>query len=107
VVTFRGKPLSAAKVGIVAASGGGREAETDSEGKVSFALPWKSGYLVKVHHVDATPGKRKTSSGEEAYDATSFSTTLSFVTPSGLPAPPPPPLAKPSPEGTMAAARAE
>jgi uncharacterized GH25 family protein len=95
-VVYRGKPLPEAKVDIAAASGWGREAETDAEGKVTFALPWKSSYLVKIHHVDATPGKRKSSAtAEEAYDTASYSTSLAFATPTGLPAAPPPPAGKP------------
>ena len=101
-VIFRGRPLPEAKVDIVAASGWSLTGETDPTGKVRFALPWKSGYLVKVHHVDNTPGKRKAAAGEEAYDAASFSTSLSFVTVTGLAAPPAPASEKPS---EMAAAR--
>ena len=97
-VIFRGKPLAAAKVAISAVSGWGQEAETDQDGKVAFSLPWKSGYLVKVHHVDTAPGKRKTATGEEAYDTASYSTSLSFVTVVGLPSPPPPPARRPTPE---------
>jgi hypothetical protein len=95
-VVFRGKPLPEAKVDVVAASGWSLTKETDASGKLEVALPWKSGYLVKVHHVDATPGKRRTATGEEAYEAASFSTTLSFVTARGLTPPPPPAPEKPS-----------
>lgn len=102
-VVFQGKPLPAVKIDVAAVSGWGREAETDTEGKVHFSLPWKGGYLVKVHHVDNTPGKRKTNQGEEAYDMASYSTTLSFVTPTGFPSPPPPPAQKPHEEPPVTA----
>jgi hypothetical protein len=95
-VTFRGKPLPDAKVEITAQSGWSLTGETDQAGKVQVTLPWKSGYLVKVHHIDATPGKRKTATGEEAYDTASFVTTLSFVTSDGLRPPAPPAPVKPS-----------
>lgn len=97
-VVYKGKPLPEAKVEITAASGWGQEAETDKDGKVTFALPWKTSYLVGLHHSDAAPGKRKAAAGEEAYDTASYSTTLTFVTTTGLAAPPAPPAKKPSPE---------
>jgi uncharacterized GH25 family protein len=97
-VTFRGQPLPKAEIGIVAVSGWGQEARTDDEGKVSFSLPWKGPYLVSIRHVDSTPGARPPAEGKpaEKYDLASFTTTLSFVTPSGLPSPPAPkPPARP------------
>jgi hypothetical protein len=70
---------------------------TDDKGKVSFRLPWKGNYALLVRHKDPTPGKRKTAQGtEEAYDAASFATTLTFATSSGLPSPPAPPPAPPN-----------
>jgi uncharacterized GH25 family protein len=98
-VVYRGQPLPKAEIGIVAASGWGQEGVTDEQGKVSFPLPWKGTYLVKVRHVEKVPGKRPGGPGkpEEMYDAASFGTTLSFATSSGLPSPPAPtPPAKPS-----------
>jgi hypothetical protein len=95
-VIFRDKPLPEAKVELTAQSGWSLTGETDQAGKVKFTLPWKSGYLVKVHHIDATPGKRKTATAEEAYDTASYVTTLSFVTSDGLRPPPPPTPVKPS-----------
>jgi uncharacterized GH25 family protein len=95
-VVFRGKPLAKAEVEIVARSGWQRTIESDAEGKVKVALPWKGPYLVVVHHEDKTAGKRKGPKGDEAYDAASFVTTLSFATRKGLASPPPPPAAPPS-----------
>ena len=91
-VVFRGQPLPKAEIGIVAVSGWGQEGHTDEQGKVSFPLPWKGPYLVSIRHVDSTPGKRPAVAGkpEEKYDLASFTTTLSFVTPAGLPSPPAP-----------------
>jgi uncharacterized GH25 family protein len=94
-VLFREQPLPKAKVEIVTPSGWGREGTTDEQGKVTFALPWKGAYLVGVRHEEAKPGKRQGPNGDEAYDAASFGTTLTFVTKAGLPAPPPAPPAAP------------
>lgn len=96
-VTFRGAPLANADVKLVAESGWGLEGTTDDKGKVSFRLPWKSNYLLLVRHKDATPGKRQSAQGlEEAFDAASFATTLTFATSSGLPSPSRPPPAAPN-----------
>jgi uncharacterized GH25 family protein len=91
-VTFRGQPLPKAEIAIAAMSGWGQEGHTDAQGRISFPLPWKGAYLVSLRHVDNTPGQRPAAAGkpEEKYDVASFTTTLSFVTPSGLPSPPAP-----------------
>jgi uncharacterized GH25 family protein len=91
-VVYRGQPMPKAEIGIVAASGWSLDKQTDEQGKVSFPLPWKGSYLVKVRHVENVSGKRPGRSGqpEVKYDAASFATTLSFVTPTGLPSPPAP-----------------
>ncbi len=91
-VVFRGQPLPKAEIGIKAASGWGQEGHTDEQGKISFNLPWKGSYLVAIRHVDNTPGQRPAAAGkpEEKYDLASYTTTLSFVRPSGLPSPPAP-----------------
>jgi uncharacterized GH25 family protein len=95
-VVFRGKPLAGAEVEIVAQSGWQRTIESDAEGRVKVALPWKGPYLIVVHHEDRTAGKRKGPKGDEAYDVASFVTTLSFAVKKGLVAPPAPPAAPPS-----------
>jgi hypothetical protein len=95
-VVYQGKPLPRAKVEILTPSGWGREESSDDDGKVKFTLPWKGAYLIKVHHVDSTPGERVTTRGKEPYDVASYSTALSFVTPSGLPAPAATPAAPPN-----------
>jgi uncharacterized GH25 family protein len=96
-VVYRGAPLPKAEVSLVAASGWSLSGTTDDKGKVSFRLPWKGTYALLVRHKDATPGKRKSAQGaDEAFDAQSFATTLTFTTSSGLPSPPPPPAAPPN-----------
>jgi uncharacterized GH25 family protein len=96
-VTFRGAPLPNAEVRLIAASGWALQGRTDAEGKVSFELPWQGTYVLLVRHKDPTPGRRQGAKGiEEAFDAASFATTLTFVTRSGLPSPPRPPAAAPN-----------
>ncbi|HEY0715290.1 MAG TPA: cobalt ABC transporter substrate-binding protein [Polyangia bacterium] len=96
LVTFRGQPLPKAKVNVVAASGWERSLETDEQGRLEVALPWKSRYLVAVRHEEAKPGTRKGKAGDEPYDTAAFATTLSFVSRTGLVAPPAPPAAAPN-----------
>lgn len=82
---------------LTAESGWALEGRTDDAGQVSFRLPWQGTYVVLVRHKDPNPGRRQGAKGvEEAFDAASFATTLSFVTSSGLPSPPRPPLAPPN-----------
>jgi hypothetical protein len=89
--------LPKAEVSLVAISVWSLSGTTDDQGKVSFRLPWKGTYALLVRHKDATAGKRKNAQGaDEAYDASSFATTLTFVTGTGLPSPPPPPAAPPN-----------
>jgi uncharacterized GH25 family protein len=93
-VVYRGAPLAKAEVSLVASSGWSLSGTTNEQGKISFRLPWKGTYALLVRHKDATPGKRKNAQGaDEAYDAASFATTLTFATGKGLPSPPPPPAA--------------
>lgn len=97
LVVYRGAPLAKAEVSLVAASGWSLESSTDEHGTVTFRLPWKGTYALLVRHKDAAPGKRKNAQGaDEAYDASSFATTLTFTTSTGLPSPPPPPAAPPN-----------
>jgi len=95
-VFFRGSPLAGAELTLVAASGWSRQATSDASGKAKFTLPWKGMYGLLVRHKDSTPGSRPGPKGAEAYDRSSFGTTLTFVTASGLPAPPAPPPAPPN-----------
>jgi len=95
-VVYKGQPLAKASVSITLESGWSREGSTDADGKVTFSLPWKSAYAVLVRHQDTTPGARRGVSGEERFDVASFGTTLSFVTQTGLPAPPASPPAPPN-----------
>jgi uncharacterized GH25 family protein len=97
-VVFRGAPLPNADVSLVAQSGWSLSGSTDAQGKVKFALPWKGLYALLVRHKEATAGTRKDAQGaDEAYDAASFATTLTFVRNAGLQSPARPALAKPSP----------
>jgi uncharacterized GH25 family protein len=97
LVVYRGAPLPKAEVSLVAVSGWSLAGTTDDQGKVSFRLPWKGTYALLVRHKDPTPGKRQNAQGaDEAYDAASFATTLTFRTSSGLASPPPPPAAAPN-----------
>jgi uncharacterized GH25 family protein len=96
-VVYRGAPLAKAEVSLVAVSGWSLAGTTDDKGEVSFRLPWKGTYALLVRHKDPQPGKRKNAQGvEEAFDASSFATTLTFATSSGLPSPPAPPAAAPN-----------
>jgi uncharacterized GH25 family protein len=96
-VVYRGAPLAKAEVSLVAVSGWSLSGTTDDKGEVSFRLPWKGAYALLVRHKDPKPGTRKNAQGvEEAFDAASFATTLTFATSSGLPSPPAPPAAPPN-----------
>jgi uncharacterized GH25 family protein len=96
-VVYHGAPLAKAEVSLVASSGWSLGGTTDDKGEVSFRLPWKGTYALLVRHKDPKPGTRKNAQGaDEAFDAASFATTLTFATSSGLPSPPPPPAAPPN-----------
>lgn len=79
-VSYQGKPLAQAKVSAVVQSGWGKEAWSDAQGLVSFALPWKGTYVLEVQHTDKTAGQR----GAEHYDKAMFVTTLSLLQPQGV-----------------------
>lgn len=79
-VTYQGQPLPKAKVGAVIAAGWSREAVSDTQGLVSFPLPWKGTYVLEVHHNDATGGERD----GKKYDAASLVTTLSLQQATGV-----------------------
>ena len=91
-VSYQGKPLAQAKVNAVVQSGWSKEAYSDEQGLVSFALPWKGRYVLEVHHEDKTAGQRN----GEAYDKAMFVTTLSLLQPQGVAPLPAPPAAPPS-----------
>ncbi|GAB2463461.1 hypothetical protein GCM10027082_13880 [Comamonas humi] len=88
-VTFRGVPLAKAEVQMAAPSGWTRQAHSDADGTVSFALPWQGQYVAEVKHSDKNAGEAQ----GQAYGEASYVTTLSFVQADGmaspaLPAPP-------------------
>jgi uncharacterized GH25 family protein len=91
-LSFQGKPLANTKVGVVAQSGWGKEAQSDEQGMVSFALPWKGTYVLEAHHTDKTAGQRD----GKPYDVASYVTTMSMVQDKGAAALAPPPAAKPN-----------
>jgi len=90
-VSYRGQPLAGAKVNAVVQSGWSREALSDKQGLVSFALPWQGQYVLEVHHEDKTGGERD----GRHYDQASYVTTLSLVQPKGVAPLPAPPAAEP------------
>jgi len=90
-VFYDGKLLPKAKAEIATEFGWKREFKTDDNGAFEVDLPWKGTYMVEVSLVDNTPGTH----GAEAYDGMRFVTTLTFRIPSGLEAPPRPPVTTP------------
>lgn len=90
-VFYDGKPLPKAKVEVVTEFGWKRDFTTDENGAFEVELPWKGTYLVEAALVDGTPGVH----GSEPYDTMRFVTTLSFRVPTGLDAPPRPPVTTP------------
>lgn len=91
-VYYQGKALAKTKVGAVAQSGWAKEAYSDEQGLVSFALPWRGTYVLEVHHTDKTPGQR----AGKPYDIASFVTSMTLQQDQGVEAVPAPPLAKPN-----------
>jgi hypothetical protein len=85
-VTLNGKPMQKIKVVAAVPAGWTRQAQSDAEGMVSFALPWRGMYVIEAVHDDRSGGER----GGKPYDIASYSTSLSFVRSTGsaaLPAP--------------------
>ena len=78
-VSYHKAPLPEAEVTAVAASGWTHTAKADSQGKVSFELPWKGFYVLEAGHTDATPGERTNAKNvKEAFDVQMFGSSLSF-----------------------------
>ena len=90
-VSFNGQPLPKAKVQIAAPSGWSREVQSDEQGRVNFALPWKGLYVAEVHHSDKQGGEAQ----GKRYGEASYVTTLSFSVKDGMPSPALPSAAKP------------
>ncbi|MGA0597819.1 DUF4198 domain-containing protein [Enterovirga sp. CN4-39] len=93
---FKGQPRAKTKVTLVTQSGWAKEAQTDEQGLVSFDLPWQGTYVAEVSVDDRTPGERAGAQGSEKFDGTSYATTLTYVSPNGLPAVPAGPAATPN-----------
>jgi hypothetical protein len=91
-VFYKGLPLPEAKVDVVAASGWSREVQADKSGMLRVGLPWKSAYVLEVKHTDKGGVER----AGQTFDVGLYVTTLSFVLPHGLEAPPQPPAAIPA-----------
>lgn len=91
MVSFNGKALPKTKVQIVAPSGWSREAQSDEQGRVNFALPWKGLYVAEVHHSHKQGGETQ----GKSYGEASYVTTLSFSIEDGMPSPALPAAAKP------------
>ena len=91
MVSFNGMALPKTKVQIVAPSGWSREAQSDEQGRVSFALPWKGLYVAEVHHSHKQGGEAQ----GKSYGEASYVTTLSFSVEDGMPSPALPAAAKP------------
>jgi len=91
MVSFNGTALPKTKVQIVAPSGWSREAQSDEQGRVNFALPWKGLYVAEVHHSHKQGGEAQ----GKSYGEASYVTTLSFSIEDGMPSPALPAAAKP------------
>ncbi|HEX8610617.1 MAG TPA: DUF4198 domain-containing protein [Telluria sp.] len=91
-LSYQGKPLAKTKVGVVAQSGWGKEAQSDEQGMVTFAMPWKGTYVLEAHHTDKTGGQRD----GKPYDVATYVTTMSMVQAAGAAAIAAPPAAKPN-----------
>jgi len=90
-VVYDGKPLAKAKFELIAESGWKKELQTDEQGAVTIALPWRGTYVIEIEHVDDKAGGE----GAGAYHRKRFVTSLSFRTAQGLEGPPAPPLVVP------------
>lgn len=78
-VMFRGAPLPAADVRIIASNTWTREATTDSDGVVRFAFPWRGQYILHVIHLERTSG----TFGGTAYAAVRHRATATLTVPTG------------------------
>jgi hypothetical protein len=99
-VTHNGQPLSKTKVTIAERSGWTQEAQSDAEGRVSFALPWQGLYVLETSHIDRTAGERPLAASSpsegamaQRFDRVHHVTTLSVLKAGGLAALPPTPAA--------------
>ncbi|MGO4329123.1 DUF4198 domain-containing protein [Cupriavidus sp. 2TAF22] len=78
-VVFRGTPLAAADVRVIASNAWTREATTGKDGLVRFAFPWRGQYILHVIHLERTPG---TFDGT-AYAAVRHRATATLTIPAG------------------------
>lgn len=73
---FGGHSVPDTKVNLASSHGWEKSFKTDSEGRVTFSLPWKGQYLAQASHVDENPGEKD----GQAYDRTRHVATLFFTT---------------------------
>ena len=81
---FKGEPRPRTKVTLVTQSGWAKEAQTDAQGQVRFDLPWKGTYVAEVSVNDRAAGERPGANGPEAFEGTSYVTTLTYVKATGV-----------------------
>lgn len=77
---FRGAPLPKKSVELIGPPGWTKALQTDNEGQVTLPLPWAGRYVVEIQHLAETPGGE----GAAAFDRSSYVSTLSFKTDSGV-----------------------
>lgn len=83
-IVFQGEPLPGAKLVLSTPAGWTREAISDAEGRVRFALPWQGLYVLGCYHLEDTAGERAGPQGAEPYQLEGYNTAASFVQRSGL-----------------------
>lgn len=95
-LVFKGQPRPKTKVTLVTQSGWSKEAQTDEKGLVSFDMPWSGTYVAEVSVNEQSGGERAGAQGPETFEATSYATTLTYVSATGLPPIPAGPPAAPN-----------
>lgn len=92
IVLYNGKPLTKAKLQVIAPNTWVQEHTTDREGKVAINTPWRGRYVLHVLHVDPAPGDFE----GKPYQFLRNHFTYSFVESKGNPAGPAlPPQSRP------------
>lgn len=84
LVLYNGKPLTKAKLQVIAPNTWVQEHTTDREGKVKINAPWQGRYVLHVLHVDSAPGEFE----GKTYQFLRNHVTYSFVQGKGTPAGP-------------------
>ncbi|MES2415062.1 MAG: DUF4198 domain-containing protein [Pseudomonadota bacterium] len=89
---FKGQPLAKTKIEVITPSGWAQAHNTDAEGKIKAALPWRGTYVLEISHNDRAGGER----AGEKYDRASYVTSLTVNQAKGVVALPAAPAAGPS-----------